>query len=51
MRGLMGSFGVLPLADLLELLARRRATGSLTCERGTVRKTIHLRGGAAVGAS
>ena len=51
MRGLMGSFGVLPLPDVIELLARRKATGSLTCERGTVRKTIHLRGGAAVGAS
>jgi hypothetical protein len=51
MRGLMGTFGVLPLADLVDLLARRKATGSLTCERGTVRKTIHLRGGAAVGAA
>ena len=51
MRGLMGSFGVLPLADLVDLLARRGATGSLTCERGTARKTIHLRRGAAVGAS
>ncbi len=47
----MGSFAVLPLADLVELLARRTMTGSLTCERGTVRKTLHLRGGAAVGAA
>jgi uncharacterized protein YdbL (DUF1318 family) len=47
----MGSFAVLPLADLVDLLARRRATGSLTCERGTVRKTVHLQDGAAVGAS
>ena len=51
MRGLMGSFGVLPLADLVELLARRKATGTLSCERGSVRKSVHLRGGAAVGAS
>ena len=51
MRGLMGSFAVLPLADLVELLARRRMTGSLACERGTVRKTVHLRDGAAVGAA
>ncbi len=51
MRGLMGSFAVLPLADLVELLARRRVTGSLTCERGTVRKTLHLQDGSAVGAS
>jgi len=47
----MGSFAVLPLADVVELLGRRGMTGSLTCERGTVRKTVHLRGGAAVGAS
>jgi hypothetical protein len=30
MRGLMGSFAVLPLGDLVELLARRRAPGTLT---------------------
>jgi hypothetical protein len=47
----MGSFAVLPLADLVELLARRNASGSLSCERGTVRKTLLLRRGAAVGAS
>jgi hypothetical protein len=51
MRGLMGSFGVLPLGDLVELLARRKGTGSLTCERGTARKTIFLRAGTAVGAA
>jgi hypothetical protein len=51
MRGLMGSFAVLPLPDLVELLARRRMTGSLTCERGTVRKTVLVREGAAVGAA
>jgi hypothetical protein len=51
MRGLMGSFAVLPLAELLELLGRRGLAGSLTCERGTVRKTLHVSGGAAVGAA
>lgn len=51
MRGLMGSFAVVPLGDVVELLARRAMTGSLTCERGTVRKTVHLRGGSAVGAA
>lgn len=51
MRGLMGSFAVLPLADLVELLARRRTSGVLTCERGTVRKALHLREGTAVGAA
>jgi hypothetical protein len=47
----MGSLSVLPLADLVELLARRAATGALTCERGSVRKTLLLRDGAGVGAS
>jgi hypothetical protein len=51
MRGLMGSFAVLPLGDLVELLARRRSSGTLACERGTVRKTLHLRDGIAIGAS
>jgi hypothetical protein len=47
----MGSFALLPLGDLVELLARRRTSGTLTCERGTVRKSVHLRDGTAVGAS
>jgi hypothetical protein len=47
----MGSFWLMPLADLVEFLARRKATGALTCERGTVRKTIYLRQGEAVGAA
>ena len=51
MHGLRGSFELLPLADLLDLLARRKLTGSLTCERGTVRKTLLIRQGQAVGAS
>jgi len=51
MRGLMGSFAVLPLTDLLELIGRRQLAGSLTCERGTVRKTLLVSGGAAVGAA
>jgi len=51
MRGLMGSLALLPLAELLDLLARRAITGSLTCERGAVRKTLLVREGAAVGAS
>jgi hypothetical protein len=51
MRGLMGSFAILPLGDLLELLARRGLAGTLTCERGTVKKVVHLSAGNAVGAS
>jgi hypothetical protein len=51
MRGLMGSLSLMPLADLVEFLARRKAGGELTCERGTVRKTVHLREGQAVGAA
>jgi hypothetical protein len=51
MRGFMGSFQVVPLPDLVELLARRRASGTLTCERGTVRKTATLVDGAVIGAA
>ncbi|HVO20234.1 MAG TPA: DUF4388 domain-containing protein [Anaeromyxobacter sp.] len=51
MRGLMGSFAVLPLGDLVELLARLEKTGTLSCERGTVRKTVSLKGGAAIAAA
>jgi hypothetical protein len=51
MRGLMGSLQVFPLPDLVELLSRQRTSGALTCERGTIRKTAWLVGGAVVGAS
>jgi Domain of unknown function (DUF4388) len=51
MRGLMGTFALMPLGDLVEFLARRRASGSLTCERGTVHKTVFLVEGVAVGAA
>jgi hypothetical protein len=50
MRGLMGSFAVLPLSELVDLLARRRMSGTLGCERGTVRKSVQVREGVAVGA-
>ncbi|HQR30637.1 MAG TPA: DUF4388 domain-containing protein, partial [Anaeromyxobacteraceae bacterium] len=51
MRGLAGSFSLMPLPELVEFLSRRAVTGSLTCERGAVRKTIYLRDGCAVGAA
>jgi hypothetical protein len=51
MRGVMGSFAVLPLGELAELLARLGKTGRLSCERGTVRKSVALRHGAAVAAA
>ena len=51
MRGLTGSFSLMPLAELVDFLGRRRVTGSLTCERGTVRKTVQLREGNVVGAA
>ncbi len=51
MRGLAGSFSFMPLPELVEFLARHAATGSLTCERGAVRKTVYLRDGNAVGAA
>ena len=41
----------MPLPELVEFLSRRSVTGSLTCERGAVRKTIYLREGNAVGAA
>lgn len=51
MRGLMGSFSVFPLSDLVSHLVQRRASGVLSCERGTVRKAILMRDGQAVGAA
>ena len=51
MRGLAGSFSFMPLPELVEFLARHSATGSVTCERGAVRKTVYLRDGNAVGAA
>jgi hypothetical protein len=51
MRGLMGTFALMPLQDLVEFLARRDASGSLTCERGTVRKTVYFVDGVAVSAA
>lgn len=51
MRGLMGSLVMMPLMELVDFLARRRATGTLTCERGSVRKVVSLRNGEAVAAS
>jgi hypothetical protein len=51
MRGFMGSFAVLPLGEVAELLARLGKTGTLVCERGTVRKSLSLRNGAAVAAA
>jgi hypothetical protein len=41
----------MPLAELVEFLSRRQVTGSLTCERGAVRKTVYLRAGCAIGAA
>jgi hypothetical protein len=51
MRALMGSFHLLPLAELVELLARRPASGELACERGSVKKSVTLVRGVAVGAA
>jgi hypothetical protein len=41
----------MPLSELVEFLSRRAITGSLTCERGAVRKTVYLKAGNAVGAA
>jgi len=47
----MGTFALMPLPDLVEFLARRQVSGSLSCERGTVRKVLFVVSGVAVGAS
>jgi hypothetical protein len=51
MRALMGSFHLLPLSELCELLTRRGASGTLSCERGSVKKSVVLARGVAVGAA
>jgi hypothetical protein len=51
MHGLMGTFALMPLQDVVEFLARRKVTGNLTCERGTIRKSLLILEGVAVGAS
>ncbi|MBI5069403.1 MAG: DUF4388 domain-containing protein [Deltaproteobacteria bacterium] len=47
----MGSFHLLPLSELCELLIRRGASGTLSCERGSVKKSMVLAQGVAVGAA
>jgi hypothetical protein len=39
MRGLTGSLAVLPLAEIVDLLSRRRMTGALSCERASRRSS------------
>jgi hypothetical protein len=51
MRALMGSLGLMPLHEVVDFLGRRRATGTLVCERGTVRKSCHVVDGVATEAS
>ncbi len=51
MRALMGSLHLLPLSELCELLVRRGASGTLSCERGSVKKSVVLAQGVAVGAA
>ena len=41
----------MPLQDVVEFLARRKLSGSLTCERGTIRKTSYLEAGVVVGSA
>jgi len=47
----MGSFHLLPLSELVELLSRRAASGTLCSERGSVKKSVVLARGVAVGAA
>ena len=51
MRGLMGTFSLMPLHEAVDFLARRKVTGALTCERGAVRKVCQLVDGVVVEAS
>ena len=51
MRALMGSLGLMPLQEVVDFLGRRSATGTLVCERGTVRKSCHVVDGIATEAS
>jgi hypothetical protein len=51
MRALMGSLGLMPLHEVVDFLGRRRATGTLVCERATVRKSCHVLEGIATEAS
>jgi len=47
----MGHFAFMPLLDVVDLLVRRQLTGTLTCERGAVRKTVYVERGVALGAA
>ncbi len=51
MRGLHGDFGTMPLKDLVVYLGNKRASGDLTLERGSVKKSVSLRDGQVVNAS
>jgi hypothetical protein len=45
MEGLAGDLGTMPIPDLLLYLANKTLTGTLVCERGTVKKSIIVKAG------
>ena len=51
MEGLAGDLGTMPVSDLLLYLGNRGLTGTLVCERGTVKKSIIVKNGEVVNAA
>ncbi len=50
MHTLTGSFSLMTPLEVVDLLARRRASGNFSCERGSIRKTVQVVEGIGVGA-
>ena len=48
MEGLVGDMGTMPVADLLLYLGNRKLTGTLSCESGSAKKSLHVKEGAVV---
>ena len=51
MEGLAGDLGTMPIPDLLLYLGNRSLTGTLVCERGSVKKSVSVRGGEVINAA
>lgn len=51
MDGLAGDFGTMPIQDLVLYLGNRGLTGTLVCERGSVKKSVVVRDGNATNAA
>jgi hypothetical protein len=51
MEGLAGDLGTMPFPDLVHYLGDKALTGTLVCERGTVKKSLAVKDGAVVNAA